>query len=185
MAYNTKKMLEDSNGDLIPQYFNQSADQYEHLRGKDGVNFVGNHVLTDSGIWVPQRGTEDGAAHTQLTGSIELHKTQNTMAAQSVLEINLEDLKKAKEIIISIGTNSSSSKYDISAFNTTLGSARFGKTLREVTVDEIAEEFKTTKTTHVAQTKFEVWGNSMKVMIKRVDTGPAPLYGVVMIMGVY
>ena len=68
-------MLEDSNGDLIPQYFNQQSDVYEHLQGAQGVNFVGNHVLTDSGIWVPQRGTEDGAAHTQLTGSIEVLKT--------------------------------------------------------------------------------------------------------------
>lgn len=70
MAYNTRKMLEDSNGDLIPQYFNQSADRYEQLRGADGVSFTGNHVMTESGIWVPQRGSDDGAAHTQLTGSI-------------------------------------------------------------------------------------------------------------------
>jgi hypothetical protein len=71
MAYNTRKMLEDSNGDLIPQYYNESADRYEDLRGQQGVQFTGNHVMTDSGIWVPQKGTPEGAAHTQVTGSIE------------------------------------------------------------------------------------------------------------------
>ena len=88
MAYNTRKMLEDSNGDLIPQYFNQQADVYEHLRGAQGVNFVGNHVLTDSGIWVPQRGTEDGAAHTQLTGSnLENVEVRKLVDAQAIADV--------------------------------------------------------------------------------------------------
>lgn len=69
MAYNDKKMIEDINGDLPPQYFNNTQNRYEDLRGADGVNFVGNHVLTESGIWVPQKGSDDGAAHMQVTGS--------------------------------------------------------------------------------------------------------------------
>src|SRR5690625_1372115 len=28
-----------------------------------------NHVMTESGIWIPQRGSDDGATHTQVTGS--------------------------------------------------------------------------------------------------------------------
>lgn len=31
MAYNTKKMLEDSNGDLIPQYYDPVADEFKPL----------------------------------------------------------------------------------------------------------------------------------------------------------
>src|SRR5690625_312448 len=40
------------------------------VTGEDNPLPTGNHVLTESGIWVPQRGTEEGAAHTQLTGSM-------------------------------------------------------------------------------------------------------------------
>jgi|SRR5690625_597376 len=39
------------------------------ITGEDNPLPTGNHVMTESGIWVPQRGTEEGAAHTQLTGS--------------------------------------------------------------------------------------------------------------------
>ena len=28
-----------------------------------------NHVMTESGIWVPQRGSDDGSVNTRLTGS--------------------------------------------------------------------------------------------------------------------
>src|SRR5690625_2660156 len=45
------------------------------VTGEDNPLPTGNHVMTESGIWIPQRGTEEGAAHTQLTGSIvEVHK---------------------------------------------------------------------------------------------------------------
>lgn len=155
MAYNTKKMLEDVNGDLIPQWYDPEDDEFKPL-------------------------TND-----QRTGSVNLHQTQNTIPSQGVLEINLDDLQNAKEIIICVGTNSQSSKYNISAFNRTLGSSRFGKTIRDVTVEEVEEEVKTSRTTHVAHARFEVFGNSMRILIKRTDTGSAPLYGDVMIMGVY
>lgn len=39
------------------------------VTGEDNPLPTGNHVMTKSGIWVPQRGTDEGAAHTQLTGS--------------------------------------------------------------------------------------------------------------------
>lgn len=69
MAYNDKNMINDYAGHKIPQYFNPVTDKYEPLHGANGVSFVGNHVLTESGIWVPQRGSDDGAINTQLTGS--------------------------------------------------------------------------------------------------------------------
>ena len=40
------------------------------VTGEDNPLPTGNHVMTESGIWIPQRGTDEGAAHTQLTGSI-------------------------------------------------------------------------------------------------------------------
>lgn len=39
------------------------------ITGEDNPLPTGNHVMTESGIWVPQRGSDEGAAHTQLTGS--------------------------------------------------------------------------------------------------------------------
>src|SRR5690625_693115 len=63
------KLVEDINGDLSPTYFNPSTGKYEYLHGADGLQFTGNHVMTESGIWIPQRGSEDGVAHMQVTGS--------------------------------------------------------------------------------------------------------------------
>lgn len=31
--------------------------------------FTAPHVMTEGGVWIPQRGSDDGAAHTQQTGS--------------------------------------------------------------------------------------------------------------------
>lgn len=155
MAYNTKKMLEDVNGDLIPQWYDPEDDEFKPL-------------------------TND-----QRTGSVNLHQTQNTIPSQGMLEIDLDDLQNAKEIIICIGTNSQHSKYSISVFNATLGTVRFGKTLKDVNVEELEEEIKTSRTSYVAHARFDVFGNTMRVFIKRTDTGSATLYCDVMIMGVY
>lgn len=69
MAYNDKNMVNDYNGHKIPQYYNPVTDKYEPLHGADGVSFVGNHVLSPGGVWIPQTGNDDGSINTRLTGS--------------------------------------------------------------------------------------------------------------------
>ena len=39
------------------------------ITGVDNPLPVGNYVQTESGVWIPQKGSDDGAAHVQLTGS--------------------------------------------------------------------------------------------------------------------
>lgn len=68
--------MTDINAELLralngpgPQHKKTGEDAFQFTEGEQGKLFVGNHVMTDSGIWIPQKGTDDGAAHTQLTGS--------------------------------------------------------------------------------------------------------------------
>src|SRR5690606_17716603 len=39
------------------------------ITGVDNPLPVGNYVQTEAGVWIPQKGSDDGAAHVQLTGS--------------------------------------------------------------------------------------------------------------------
>lgn len=84
MAYNTKKMLEDSNGDLIPQYWDVVDQEFKPLTGKDG------------------------AQDTRLTGSIdELAVELNmTVAAGSSGTFTTIAELDYKEIIMSVRTGS-------------------------------------------------------------------------------
>ena len=137
MAYNTRKMLEDSNGDLIPQYFNQQSDVYEHLQGAQGVNFVGNHVLTDSGIWVPQRGTEDGAAHTQLTGSNIVYTqglNANIDPGTNLEIISGVDISRFAKIVISFHFDSGRERFQDGAGRLLVQSSRISESYTGSTV---------------------------------------------------
>lgn len=40
MPFDTKTLIKDANGSLIPQYFSDSADAYEPAKGKNGAVFV-------------------------------------------------------------------------------------------------------------------------------------------------
>jgi len=40
------------------------------ITGVDNPLPVGNYVQTESGVWIPQKGSDDGAADVRLTGSI-------------------------------------------------------------------------------------------------------------------
>lgn len=40
MPYNTKTLVRDQNNQLIPQYFNDTSDQYEAAKGAYGAVFV-------------------------------------------------------------------------------------------------------------------------------------------------
>src|SRR5690606_25654297 len=48
------------------------------ITGVDNPLPVGNYVQTEAGVWIPQKGSDDGAADVQLTGSIvELYRIEN------------------------------------------------------------------------------------------------------------
>jgi hypothetical protein len=40
MPYNTKKLKRDAENMIVPQYWNESLDDYEVLQGSDGAFFV-------------------------------------------------------------------------------------------------------------------------------------------------
>src|SRR5690606_8387368 len=40
------------------------------ITGVDNPLPVGNYVQTEAGVWIPQKGSDDGAADVRLTGSI-------------------------------------------------------------------------------------------------------------------
>lgn len=52
---------------FLPQH--ERADGEFQTTGENHPLPTGNYVQTNSGVWVPQKGSDDGAAHVQLTGS--------------------------------------------------------------------------------------------------------------------
>src|SRR5690625_4597329 len=73
------------------------------VTGEDNPLPTGNHVMTESGIWIPQRGTDEGAAHTQLTGSkVELVTDRNLIdiPVNSSVNYDLGDLDNITKLYI-------------------------------------------------------------------------------------
>lgn len=56
------------------------------ITGVDNPLPVGNYVQTEAGVWIPQKGSDDGAADVRLTGSIvELNKEVYDSQSRSVI----------------------------------------------------------------------------------------------------
>lgn len=51
----------------LPQHW--KGDDWA-ITGVDNPLPVGNYVQTEAGVWIPQKGSDDGAANVRLTGSI-------------------------------------------------------------------------------------------------------------------
>ena len=109
--------MADLNAELLraldgpgPQHKKHGEQAFEFTEGEQGKLFTGNHVMTDSGLWVPQKGTNDGAAHTQLTGRIvELYSEDNfQVSAGAIIDfanpnsISGEIVKDFKEITLGV-----------------------------------------------------------------------------------
>ena len=109
MAYNDKNMVNDYNGHKIPQYYNPVTDRYEPLHGADGVSFVGNHVLSPGGVWIPQTGNDDGSINTRVTGSIvELDVVElGTVSAGATVEVGVYDSDNLDGLLVWVSTGGS------------------------------------------------------------------------------
>ena len=87
MAYNTKAIMVDKNGQPIPQYFNQLADAYQPLQGEHGAarNILygadGQPIsVVDSKLAV--RASEIETALAALIGEVQASPTANTLLAR-------------------------------------------------------------------------------------------------------
>src|SRR5690554_5941416 len=59
----------------LPQYW--GGNDWK-ITGVDNPLPVGNYVQTEAGVWIPQKGSDDGAADVRLTGSnVELLKSED------------------------------------------------------------------------------------------------------------
>lgn len=54
---------------FLPQHEGENKGEFVITGNRNPLPTAG-YVMTEGGMWVPQRGSDDGAAHTQVTGSI-------------------------------------------------------------------------------------------------------------------
>ena len=93
MAYNTKPIITDSEGNPISQYYNKELDQYEPVEGQAGANKV---VLYNAD------GTENNQLSlipildklSQLTGTVI---DEETRKSNELERINNEDTRQSNE----------------------------------------------------------------------------------------
>lgn len=53
-----------------PQHYKKGSTTETELTGHDNPLPTADYGMTESGVWIPKRVSDDGAQHTQLTGSI-------------------------------------------------------------------------------------------------------------------
>jgi|SRR5690625_3463628 len=53
-----------------PQHYKKGSTTEVELTGHDNPLPTADYGMTESGLWIPKRVSDDGAVHTQLTGSI-------------------------------------------------------------------------------------------------------------------
>lgn len=64
------------------------------ITGVDNPLPVGNYVQTEAGVWIPQKGSDDGAADVRLTGSIVEQKLFENININPGSSASLFNLKK-------------------------------------------------------------------------------------------
>lgn len=129
------------------------------VTGENNPLPTGNHVMTESGIWVPQRGTDEGAVHTQLTGSIvslAMVGDAVTVADGAFLNLLLIENIKYKKIRIGVRWSSSNSNWRINVMHYATGT----------TVDPFRIDNITYESESVGDAEIEVYGGALTVRVQ-------------------
>lgn len=88
MAYNTKSLLRDLEGKIVPQGFDVAADNYRALTGQNlGNNRFGLDGIqwgkTETGLFVPMAVTDEGHVKVQQVGTIETRFSRSVRSAHT------------------------------------------------------------------------------------------------------
>ena len=123
----------------------------------------GSYVQTDAGVWVPQKGNNDGAAHVQLTGSkVKLRRVfesiDETVAAGEDIAVTIQP---TEGYMITGVVNLYLQAEEIPT--ATEGTHRFEIRIR--TTNVIYDEVATVQTNHNNPITFRAWRESSNVTI--------------------
>ncbi|AKC02668.1 hypothetical protein CPT_Stills40 [Bacillus phage Stills] len=98
----TSYLYDDGNG-------LRTSARVEPTTGKP-ITDVSNMVKTKSGLWIPQTGTEDGAANIQVAGSDVMLPTQMQSKLSTVIQTHVNT-------VVALSANNTSSYQDVSAWS--------------------------------------------------------------------
>ena len=95
------------------------------ITGVDNPLPVGNYVQTEAGVWIPQKGSDDGAADVRLTGSYVVNGFEEILSkigtippgASAVVEVDLLNYGFPINSITLIGRNDSGEPIEIRVRN--------------------------------------------------------------------
>lgn len=135
------------------------------ITGVDNPLPVGNYVQTEAGVWIPQKGSDDGAADVRLTGSkvVKLDKDSIEVTSGSTVEIT-DTILNIDTFKIGLGIRlNSSKKFKVQFVETHVSSL----TAMTQPIDIINSE---AEPTDRAVTMAEVVSTNIRVFVQNNDT---------------